>query len=179
MPTGLKQLIGIVVVVVAAMGVGWAWTRTLPMVNPHLPVVVEAAMVDDGGYGIYAWDGGVQVVLIYEGALADSSCAVTPAGGAPNEVYRCTITFVNGTIAEWSIRTADGKTGTITVEGRAYRMSRDADIVRIVADGGSPQVTTYARMMPPLTIGKPRDIVTQWMARDPELAPFAAVFRSQ
>ncbi|WP_345724693.1 hypothetical protein [Herpetosiphon gulosus] len=114
-----------------------------------------------------------------EGVLADSSCVVTPAGGAPNEVYRCTITFVNGTTTQWSIRTADGKTGTIMVEGRAYRMTRDADVVRIVADGGSPQVTTYARMMPPLTIGKPRDILTQWMARDTELALFAAVFRSQ
>ncbi|KPL83025.1 hypothetical protein [Herpetosiphon geysericola] len=175
----MKRLIGILMVVLVAALAGWAWTRTLPMATAAAPRVAESAMVDGGGYGIYGWDGGLQVVLIYEGTVAAQTCDIDPADGAADEVYRCTIPFANGTTTQWSIRSADGKTGRITVDGVTYAVPREATVLRINGDGVGQRVTAYQRILPPLTLGDASRTLEQWMARDAEFAPFAALFRSE
>ncbi|GAA5531559.1 hypothetical protein Hgul01_05384 [Herpetosiphon gulosus] len=178
MPTGLKQLIGIVVVVVVAALGGWAWTRTLPSANaePVDPVVSLATVGFGHGYGIYGWDSGLQVVLVYDGGEPWMTCSGL-VETKPTDSRRCIVPFANGQTVMWAISTVDGKTGTLVVNETSSALAQGTTVVHLVFVGDRLVVTQYQRSMARLQQRDARETVEELFAHDPELAPWAVVFR--
>ncbi|MBM7846293.1 hypothetical protein [Herpetosiphon giganteus] len=149
-----------------------------PHADPALPVVLEEAMVDDHAYGIYAWDGGLQIVLIYTGLATDPTCERAPANGPSGEAHRCSVVFTNGRTTRWSLITTDGTTGMLLVNETLYQLPHDATMLWIKPNGEGLVMTSSQKIVPSLTTGDAPTTLGQWMASDPELATWAEAFRT-
>jgi hypothetical protein len=110
------------------------------------------------------------VFLILGDVVGTSSIASKGGDGRPS-VYEGTCEALDGCRVTWACETADGKTGTMKINGKVYELG-DGPLFLIATRGAEVRVRQLARDLS--AVRPEKESLEEFLRHDPDIGPFFA-----
>lgn len=141
-----------------------------PVPAPSLPEVGAGDAAVDETYATFGlWDGGIAVVVWSAIPAGDSGSGTTDSGAECHGLHLAP----DGRQIEWNCTTADGKTGSVTINSDGYDLGKGS-LFLVGVEDDETTVVQLDRNTSQLTDESLAAALEDWLANDDEVKAFFA-----